>query len=185
MVVAASGAVRVVLEVVGTMAVVVVTGAAAGGVGVTTDGDPVADANVVKAGVVDGLAIVGGSELDVGDVDVAIDDTVAVITAMVSGIEPCMPAQILYTDPSESVEEQLDIMHCNPASPSANPEGFDVVHRNSSDDVFAQLVLYSVTMKFSTQLRAQAGTAWTTSDGIQELCLSLRASFARFGVHDD
>lgn len=174
-----------VLEVVGFVAVAVVTGAAVGGVGVTTEGDPVADANVDKVGVVDGLAIVGGSVVDMIDVDVAIGATVAVITAIVSGIDPCMPAQILYTDPSELVEEQFDIMHCKPASPSANPDVFDVVHRNSRDDVFAQLVLYSVTMKFSTQLRAQAGTVSTTSDGMQELCRSLRANFARFGVHDD
>jgi len=87
-VVAASGLVRVVLEVVGFMAVAVVTGAAAGGVGVTTEGDPVADANVDKAGVVDGLAIVGGNVVDIVDVDVAIGATVAVITAIVSGIEP-------------------------------------------------------------------------------------------------
>lgn len=167
---------------VGLIATAVVAEGGAGGLWVTTEGDPFAVANVDKAGVVDGLAIVGGS---VVGVTVVIGASVAVIVALVSGTEPTMPAQMLYTDPSELVEEQFDTTHCKAASPSASPDVFGVMQRNSRDDVFAQLVLYSVAMKLSTQLIPQVGTVWMTSVGMQEVCRSFRARFSRLGVHDD
>jgi hypothetical protein len=151
------------------------------GADVTIEGDPDAVAIVDNAGVVDGLAI------DMGSVDVTavIGASVAVIVAIVSGTEPTIPAQMLYTAASELVEAQFDTTHCKAASPSANLDGFGVTQRKVSDDVFAQLVLYSVTMKLSTQLIAQVGTVSTTSVGMQELCRSFRARFSRLGVHDD
>lgn len=165
-------------------AVDVVIGVLAGGggveaAGVTVDGDPDAVANVDKAGVVDGLAIEGGSVVDVTGA------TVAVIVAIVSGTDPMMSAQILYTAPSELVEAQSDTTHCKAASPSTNPDGFGVMQRKSRDDVLAQLVRYSVSMKLSTQLIAQVGTISVTSVGTQVVCRSFRARFPRLGVHDD
>lgn len=165
-----------------TAVAALVGGTGAEGAGVTTEGDPVAVASVDQAGVVDGLAIDGGSVVDVTAV---IGANVAVIVAIVSGTEPMIPAQILYTAASELVEAQFDTIHCRAASPSANPDGFGVTQRKVSDDVFAQLVLYSVAMKLSTQLIAQVGTVSMISVGVQELCRSFRARFSRLGVHDD
>lgn len=155
----------------------------------TTKGDPVADAKVDNA-VVDGLAVVEGIVLDVTgtvrlDPVVEVDATVAVIVPSVSGTEPIMPAQRLYTTPSELVEEQFETTQRRAASPRANPEGFGVTQRNSRDDVLAQLELYSVWIKLSRQVRAQAGTLSTTCDGRQELALSFRACIGCLDVHDD
>jgi hypothetical protein len=111
---------------------------AGAGAVVTSGGVPVTVAKVDSKGVVEGWVIVGGSVDELAA-------NVAVIVARVSGTEFMTPAHILYTNPSELVEEQFEITQRRPASPNAKPDGFGVTQRNSREEVFAQLAsLYSV-----------------------------------------